>query len=375
MLPFKNLLNNDNPISDSLNLEELHTWYYAALLIGSNLFGIPLIIYGHRHALFVLSMATLGAVIVSILYHTCQTTSICFGFHLSVLTLADHVTAPLFMMAIILFIINMRSVKQRRSDLVLRSSRYEATQRAVVVTPQSRRVNSSHYVKTERYLDPTAKLFSANPVVTVPPSQVLPRVSNGVVSGVTRFAATLPPPQPWEESKYEEDTMYTQEEVDDIEARKVYNHIGYGYRETNDENNAWGIYTLMASFYIVFLAALAHNFSMQAFLISLSFGLVLIFFKIVIIDEGLALNMYHRISLPDLLFGVLMLALSLLFYILDMTISYGFTHTMWHVLSFLGIYFIAIGLTRNVENWYSPIDYCRRKTLQCCLKEHEEGPV
>ena len=160
-----------------------------------------------------------------------------------------------------------------------------------------------------------------------------------------------------------------QSEVDEIDGDREYNHIGYGHYETNDENNAWGMYSLIASFFVVTLAAFAHNFGFQAFIISLSFGLGLVFFKLVIIEEGLALNMYHRISMPDLVLGVILLIVSLAFYMIDVYVAYAFTHTMWHVLSFLGIYFMAIGLTRNVIGWYSPLHFCHKRCMKCCLNE------
>ena len=89
MLPFKGPLNSDNPVSDDIS-ESLQTWYYALALISSNFFAIPLFIYCHKHAIFLLAVATFVAMILSLLYHTCQTLDICFGMHLSTLTLCDH---------------------------------------------------------------------------------------------------------------------------------------------------------------------------------------------------------------------------------------------------------------------------------------------
>ena len=124
MLPFKNALNSDNPVSDSIDLEALHTWYFALLLIGSNFFGIPLIIYGHKHYFYLIAVATLVAVAFSAAYHTCQTCDVCFGFSLATLTLADHVSAPAFMMMLIFFIINTRSTKHIKSMIRERANEY-----------------------------------------------------------------------------------------------------------------------------------------------------------------------------------------------------------------------------------------------------------
>jgi hypothetical protein len=124
MLPFRDALNNDNPVSDALNLDELNNWYFAAILIGSNFFGAPLVVYCHRHAFFLLAAATFFAVVFSLLYHTCQTLHVCFGLSLSVLTLADHISAPSFMMMLIQFIINTKSAKQIRNEVRQRALQY-----------------------------------------------------------------------------------------------------------------------------------------------------------------------------------------------------------------------------------------------------------
>ena len=189
MLRFRDALNNDNPVSDDLNLHELNTWYYALILIGSNLFGAPLIIYCHRHAFFLLAASTFFAVVVSLLYHTCQTMGVCFGFSLSVLTLADHITAPSFMMMLILFIINTKSSKQIRQEV--RRLYVQEMPRPIIIDlqPQQYRAPSLAY-----------------------------------------------------ESKYDSATTLSEGEIDEAESQKTYHHIGYSHITSNDENNAWGVY-------------------------------------------------------------------------------------------------------------------------------------
>ena len=319
MLRFRDALNNDNPVSDDLNLHELNTWYYALILIGSNLFGAPLIIYCHRHAFFLLAAATFFAVVVSLLYHTCQTTGVCFGFSLSVLTLADHITAPSFMMMLILFIINTKSSKQIRQEV--RRLYVQEIPRPIIIDlqPQQYRAPSLAY-----------------------------------------------------ESKYDSATTLSEGEIDEAESQKTYHHIGYSHITSNDENNAWGVYIMYSSLFVVILAALAHNFSLQAFIIAFVYGLAAIFFKHIIIDEGHSIGMYERVSLPDLIAGVLCLALSLVFYMLDIYVAYAITHSLWHVLSFTGCYLMVVGLSRHCDYWYSPIDYCYRRLLKCCINREME---
>lgn len=339
MLPFRDALNNDNPVSDDLNLHELNTWYFALILIGSNLFGLPLVVYCHRHAFFLLSAACFFAVAVSLLYHTCQTTHVCFFFSLSVLTLADHITAPSFMMMLILFIINTKSAKQIRREAKELARRYHIEDGEIVspvvinmAEPQPERIKvTSNYL---RFLDPQAY--------------------------ATRFSAKVP-------SKYDIETNLSIEQVDEIESLKTYHHVGYSHITSNDENNAWGVYIMYSSIFIVILAALAHNFSLQAFIIAFVYGLAAVFFKHVIIDEGASLGMYERVSIPDLVVGIVLLGLSLVFYMLDIYVAYAITHSLWHCLSFIGSYLMVIGLTKNCDYWYSPIDFCYRRILKCCL--------
>lgn len=319
MLPFHDRLNSDNPVSDDINPEELHIWYVAFILIGSNFFGLPLLFYAHRNAFFVLSATTLGAVFVSVLYHTCQTTDVCFGFELSRLTQADHMTAPIFMVAIILFFINSRGTRQ------------------MVYTRELRRAARP---------PPDAWVKHARPL--------------GALEGEV--------PEPW----YDESFYLTDNEFGEAQDLKVYYNVGYSKEEPNTLSNAWDVYSLFTLLFVVILSTLAHPFSMQAFIIVICFGLAIVFYKIVIIEEGVPVNMYQRVYLPDLVLGVVMLFISLVFYVLDSYVAYPYFHSLWHILSFLGGYYMTIGLSRNVEGWYSPTYWLYTHTVSCCLKQEVE---
>src|SRR5690348_9757174 len=104
MLPFNDALGNDNPISDSLDLESLRVWYIALLLIASNLPGFLTVIYGYTISEYVVSVAVFVAMIISIFYHLCQTTNYCFMISLSLWTLADHISAPSMAAMIMIFL-------------------------------------------------------------------------------------------------------------------------------------------------------------------------------------------------------------------------------------------------------------------------------
>lgn len=341
MLAFKDVLNSDNPVSEAIDLESLNTWYYALLLIGSNFFGAPLIIYCHKRFFFLLSVAAFVSVIFSLLYHTCQTTRVCFGLHLSTLTLADHISAGAFMMMLILFVLNLRDIKQMKNDTRKRALKYRLLAPPVKKSEESVTTTiSSYHANFDKFLNPV-KYKAVN---------------------VT-----------WQDSSYEAETDLTYEQVVEVESRKIYYNYGYSNGEPNDLYDAWSVYIMYTSIFIVIMACLAHPFSMEAFVIAICFGLAAIFFKIVIIDEGIPVGFYHRISLPELLLGVFLMAISLVFYILDCYWEYGYMHSLWHVCSYLGAYFIVIGLSKNTENWYSPLNYIYKKTLFCCLRVKGEN--
>ncbi len=352
MLPFRDALNNDNPVSDELNLHELNKWYFAIILIGSNLFGAPLIVYCHKHALFLLGVSAFFAVVFSLLYHSCQTLHVCFGFSLSVLTLADHISAPCYMMMLIQFIINTKSAKQIRYEVKMRARRY---------------IREGFFEEPKVVVD---IVTSPQPIKAQPTTSNYFRYLNALSNKVaTTTTDIVPVRQP---KKYEIETNLTDEQIEEIESVKTYHNIGYSHQVHNEENNAWGIYLSYSSIFIVILAALAHNFSLQAFIIAFVYGLAAVFYKHIIIDEGASLGMYERVSLVDLVAGIVLLALSLVFYMLDIYVAYAITHSLWHCLSFIGSYLMVIGLTKHCEDWYSPIDTCYRKILKCCLNRHHK---
>lgn len=389
MLPFRNALTSDNPVSDALNLASLQTWYYAALLIGSNLFGIPLILYGHKHYFFLVSISTLVAVIFSMAYHTCQTCGVCFGFSLATLTLADHISAPAFMMMLILFVIDTRSTRHVKAMLQARAQEYALGSVAIQSSPPSspppllqqpaalrRRINdvqasaslnqrltrfmeTSMYSATNRRVAPTTT-HNRTKFVPCRPSSRFSSTAVTVMTPTEPQTTTTRPTRP---------TAYSESELLALDERRTYYSTGYSHMEQNDLSNAWGVYIAYTSIFVAVIAALAHPFSMQAFVIAIVFGLCAVFFKQIVIDEGQTTDLEYRVSMPDLVFGVILIALCLLFYMLDVYWEYGITHTLWHVLSYMGAYFLVIGLSRHVDNWYSPLDYAYRRSLQCCLKQ------
>lgn len=358
-------MNNDNPVSDDLDLSVLHVLPLALLLIMSNLPGFELVIYAHRMCQFVVSFLTFVAVFCSVLYHFCQTTDVCFDMGLPKMTLLDHISAPVFMIALILNFINSSSERQikRRTrirdeedgnhrDALPPSSRGQSAE--LMPQPQRLLSLSEHHRNVDRFLSPSN--FSNNSTMMV----VAP-INN----------TQKEPREPWHDEDFENSTYLTDEEFDYIEGSKMYYNQGYSMGAPNTLTSAWDVYILLASIFVAIIAALAHPFSMQAFIIVIIFNLLSIFYKIVIIEEGVPVNMYGRLYLPDLLMGIAMISVSLVFYILDCFWAYAYTHTLWHILSFMGSAKVISGLSRNQKNWYSPTFTLYRRMVGCCWGERE----
>src|SRR6202012_3613813 len=80
---------------------------------------------------------------------------------------------------------------------------------------------------------------------------------------------------------------------------------------------AWTASVVYVYFFVVVLATLSHNFSIQSFIIALAFGLAAVVFKILVLDEGDPRDLRERLSLPDLIVGVVLLAVGIVFFVLD----------------------------------------------------------
>lgn len=159
----------------------------------------------------------------------------------------------------------------------------------------------------------------------------------------------------------------------DLPDQKGSNYTVYGarqYGESNELYDTWSATITYTYIFVVILATFAHPFSMQNFIIVIAFGLAAVFFKIVVIDEGNPRQIEKRVSVADLVAGVLLIAVSLVFFVLDSYVCYWFLHTLWHVLSFVGVYFFCAGLARNTPTFYSPswllYDWFRRHNCRCC---------
>lgn len=309
MLPLHNGLTNDDPLSKWEQILALRDcWYCQFFLITSNLFGIAAIYTLFRLGFSIVGVSVLIAVVDSIGYHMCQSMGSCFLSNLFTWTIIDHISAPAMLAMIVIFTINSRSAAMIR-----------ATHRALL----SKMMNE---VKT---LDSAAGL-----------PQVGEKEKNGEEDGSVFVG---------------------------VESSSKYNYYySQVYIEENTTYDAWSATIVYVYIFVAIQATLNHPFSMQAFLIVISFGLGAVFFKIIVIDGGDISDTAKRISIPELVIGVVLIGISLIFFVLDGIFpdQYWILHSLWHALSFTGVYFYALGITKNTPNWYSPYGIVKRRVRQ-----------
>lgn len=128
----------------------------------------------------------------------------------------------------------------------------------------------------------------------------------------------------------------------------------YPEKEENLIYDSWGATLMIVYFAVVYLSVRAHPYSMQSYLISITFGISLIFFKLLCVNLGETDHFSERVSGPDLGIAIVILVAGLVFFLLDSYITYWISHSIWHVLGGLGAYFYLAGLSRNFPSSYSP---------------------
>lgn len=306
MLDFENALTNEDPLH-GVDLAQVRWWLPALALVFSNFAGWPAVAYLFGTGFYVTGSAVAVAIVFSVFYHLCQTTSYCFFLNLTIWTMLDHMSAPAMMAMLVLFIINPRTT-------------------ALIVEFYERRLRR---LRREQ-----------------------------LTTGARWLGDSFP-------------------ELGDVRASHYSVYGAPRYDEVNELYDTWSATITYAYIFVVILATFAHPFSMQNFVIVIAFGLAAVFFKIVVIDEGNPRQIEKRVSVVDLVAGVLLIAVSLVFFVLDSYVAYWYLHTLWHVLSFVGVYFFCAGLSRNTPTFYSPAwllyGWFRRHGCRCCGPPPAEG--
>lgn len=117
---------------------------------------------------------------------------------------------------------------------------------------------------------------------------------------------------------------------------------------------AWWVSLTIGYIFVVVFAVFSHPFSLQSFIIIIAFGLGAVFFRLVILDGGEARDFGERLSIPDLVVGVVLFAIALVFFALDGYLYWLF-HSLWHAIGGVGLFFYLCGLSAHTLDFVSPI--------------------
>jgi hypothetical protein len=271
---------------DPVFLASLQYLPYQLCLILSNLFFLPPIIIAYvfgRRALaaayiyFVVGVVLLAAMIISFLYHTCQTTGYCALESIVYWTMGDHVTSGSMIAMVTVF----------------------------TVTPVTLGVVAPLYEKRLKHILRELRDHSGE---------------NGLFAA-DRIAR-------WQENR-----------------NSALRH--------DELSQAWWVSLTVAYIFVVVFAVFSHPFSLQAFIIIIAFGLAAVFFRLVVLEHGDARDFAERLSVPDLVVGVIFFAISLVFFMLD-GYMYWLFHSLWHMLSGIGLFFYICGLSAHTMDFISP---------------------
>ena len=278
MQDLQNAFSNDDPITLTVDLRQ---WWVACFLITSNLFAFWGCQFFWRIRLVTEFVALAASCIVSIFYHTCQTTNACFHLGLQRWTFSDHITA----------------------DIIP----------AIMAIAVCRSFTMDQFVSELRRLWPSSGTTTTTDAGN----------NNGVLISISPTQSNREFPENY--------------------ARSVL--LDYH----------WTAGITLCAVIVIVMSTICHPYSMQNFIIVLSFSMCIILVKLVAIDNGDPTNLMNRISVPDLIVGTILLFISIIYFVLDSFVLYWLFHSLWHCFSNVGVYFLAAGITKGVPGWYSPV--------------------
>jgi len=126
-------------------------------------------------------------------------------------------------------------------------------------------------------------------------------------------------------------------------------------------NYRWTNGIVYCYLFVVILSSFSHPYSMQNNLIVMSVGMVMVLIKLSVIDNGNVDGLLARISVPDLVVGIILYAIGMIYFILDGWIYYWQFHSLWHTFSSMGTYFYAAGISKDLLFAYSPVAIFQEK--------------
>lgn len=104
--------------------------------------------------------------------------------------------------------------------------------------------------------------------------------------------------------------------------------------------------------FVIILATTAIPLTMQSWVIVIIFGVIIGGIKVVAFEEGNPNYLKERFHLPSLIFGLILVLISLVFYFIDSYYNYTIFHSLWHVFSNIGLYFVFKGTTYDLKLWF-----------------------
>lgn len=107
-------------------------------------------------------------------------------------------------------------------------------------------------------------------------------------------------------------------------------------------------------FGLVVMAVHSHPYSSQSYLVGITFGLCLVLFKFLILEQGEIDRFSERLSVLDLCLGLGLFFVGIICFQLDGSITYWAPHFLWHFFSGLGLFFYCAGVSAHLDGHFSP---------------------
>jgi hypothetical protein len=321
-----NPLMNDDPmamLSSSTTTSSVALQLFQVL---SNLVGIAVV-----WAMYRVDNATMGAIaaiatLYSILYHLCKSANICLKMNLVITTMMDHATAPTLAGIVLLVAVMMTSAEtvMRRHRVVLEKlERSDHRYGRTPTEPQIRGLSLSTRQQKPLSIMTHTDLFG-----------------DATKNGDDREVELVPlAPEAERRVGITPDNSY---------------YYQYLYKEEYMIHDAWSVTVVLCLIFVAFNSVLVHPSSMQAFLIVIAFALSAVFFKVVVLDDGHTELTRDTLSLVDVVVGIVLIAVGLIFFVLDTWYYYDVLHPFWHLFSFTGMFFYGMGVSKLSPNFYSP---------------------
>ena len=299
---------NEDPLTRAID-NQTFPWYAALCLIVTNLPGLLGTVYLCYVGNTIFGVSIGVAFFYSLLYHACQTLAICIGMNLVRYTIMDHITAPSMLAMFFVFTVAVRYIE---------STRKKQQQQ------QPQTVQLEHvYFLGDSHIDSSKSSTAA----ADHPSETTVSIFKTIDREKSYYATSVS-------------------------------------REEYTVHDTWSATVVYCYIFVAVNATLAHPFSMQSFLIVVAFGIGVLFFKVIVIDDGHIAHNTETVSLPDVIVGIALIVVSLVCFFLDAWVYWVF-HSIWHALSFTGVFFYGMGLCKGLPNYFSPYEWVRARIFHC----------